>query len=48
MLVDRVLPGEEFVDREHVAVAGFVKSEQRSARDVVRNFTRINRPWPRE
>jgi hypothetical protein len=30
-LVDRGLPGEEFVDREHVAVAGFVKREQTTA-----------------
>ena len=28
MLVDRVLPGEEFIDRERVAVAGFLQREK--------------------
>jgi hypothetical protein len=31
MVVDRMLPGDEFVDREHVAAAGVVKGEQTTA-----------------
>jgi hypothetical protein len=31
VLVDRVLPGEKFVDREHVATAGFLKGQQATA-----------------
>ena len=31
MLVDRVLPGEKFIDREHVAAAGFLQREQATA-----------------
>jgi hypothetical protein len=44
--VNRILPGEEFVDREHVAVAGFFKGQQATPHG--RDYLRLAPGTPRQ